>query len=201
MKKTTTKGKAEGSEGRAKDARLVREVAAAITGPQQSALFETLTQLESETQVYAQHPHAVSAWLTAALREARRMLASTDTDKLTRAGLRRTLAEIAKLANADENSTAAAAPDDAQLVRSLLARAFPTKKHRETATRGGAYRGTIPDVAVDLANELNVTVIHPDILRAALPVIIREARETVRQKAYRQKAATEMLRKLEEAAK
>jgi hypothetical protein len=110
-KKGGAKGKAGGSGKKENDAQLVRSVSTVITGANDSALFETLVQLEDETRVYAQHPKVVAAWLAVALEEARRMLKAKGTERLTRSGLRQTLAEVERLA-AVGRSTATAATSE-----------------------------------------------------------------------------------------
>jgi hypothetical protein len=161
-KKGGTKGKAEGSRKKENDAQLVRVVSTAITGANDSALFETLAQLENETRVYAQHPKVVAAWLAVALEEARRMLKAKGTERLTRSGLRQTLAEVERLAAVGRSTataetseqTKAKGKDKAEVNHSIIAWALAgvlAAKHEskaarvilETANRLGAASGEV----------------------------------------------------------
>lgn len=90
-------------------------------------------------------------------------------------------------------------PKDARLVRLLLDRAYPTDADREAAGRSSFKTGGIIDHATTLADELNVTIFHPDVFPHALPVIIRAAR-TVKGRGQRAQGLRSFLRALEEAA-
>lgn len=90
-------------------------------------------------------------------------------------------------------------PKDARLVRLLLSRAFPTDADREDASRGSIKTGSIIDHAATLANELDVSVFHPDILPHALPVIIRAAR-AAKGRSYLTRALRSLLQHAEKAA-
>ena len=106
-KQTTTKGgmkgEAEGGDN-AVDARVARRLAEIFSRPDEDGargkLFEELTELEGSTHVYAEHPEVVARWYAVAVREARRLIASKQTDKLTRDGLKRSLARVRELAGA-----------------------------------------------------------------------------------------------------
>lgn len=106
---------------------------------------------------------------------------------------RDTYGEIVRLADRCE-------PKDVRLSRLITARAFATRKEARAAAAGEIAPGSVAEAVSDLAGELSMFVIHPEILPHALPVILREARATVREKGYQWRHVRELLRRLEEAA-
>lgn len=94
---------------------------------------------------------------------------------------------------------------DDELARRLLPLAYPTDEAREDAANATWQEGSVLDSLVDIGSECDVSVIHPDILPHALPVLIREARiylTVVRKEQPKAGGAiASCLRKLERAAK
>jgi hypothetical protein len=66
---------------------------------------------------------------------------------------------------------------DTELSRAVLAVAYPTEKVRRKAANGVCAKDGLLYTISEVASELNLSLIHPDILPAALPVIVREARK------------------------
>lgn len=95
-------------------------------------------------------------------------------------------------------------PKAYKLARLALAAAYPDEKVR-TAAAGGHWSGTndVLDAVMDIASEIDVLFIHPDILAAALPVVIREARRYVAEGEHpgTAKLCRDALARIEKAAK
>lgn len=71
-------------------------------------------------------------------------------------------------------SEARHAAADAVTAADLLAAAYPDEGARSDAECGIWTRGSVLDAACDLAEELDVTIFHPEVFPAVLKVILRE---------------------------
>lgn len=89
---------------------------------------------------------------------------------------------------------------DAAFASAILALAFRTKAERDDARKGVFMRGSMLEDVADLATELAVQIIHPEVLPHALPVILREARAHVGRRGRERQTVSALLLKLERAA-
>jgi hypothetical protein len=60
-------------------------------------------------------------------------------------------------------------------VTEIVAAAFPDEEARRDATSGIWKNGSVTDAAYELAEELNITILHPDVFPAVVAVILRDA--------------------------
>ena len=63
---------------------------------------------------------------------------------------------------------------DAITAADILSAAYPDGETRRDAAVGVWTRGSVLDAACDLAEELDVTIFHPEVFPAVLKVILRE---------------------------
>lgn len=89
---------------------------------------------------------------------------------------------------------------DAALASAILALAFRTKAERNDARKGIFQAGGVMEDIQDLASELAVNLIHPEVLPHALPVLLREARARVERGGLHWREVRALLLKLELAA-
>jgi hypothetical protein len=92
-------------------------------------------------------------------------------------------------------------PELGDLAGRILLTAFPDEQARERATTGTVVTGTVIDAVQELANDVEVWAIHPDIFAVALPVILRAAQTLTRRRSDGAPTIRKALRKLKTAVR
>lgn len=164
-----------------RDARLVRYLSAILRDPtevEREHVLVAVNNLSNTLGVGDLHPEIFPTVARVLIGDARAFLRDPARKGSHAARVvRESLRDLEGVTGESGQRRAAAHAEDEDLARRIYAAAFPTEESREGGENGGVRQGGALDVATTLMGELEIYTAHPDVFRAALPILIRRIRE------------------------